>query len=167
MFLFSQALESDSESEVNRYCSCRSRYDILVVEPDRDVAQRFRDRLEDVDGVNSVAVVPDGDAAREFVSRRGEYADAPVPNLVLLELDLPETSGYEILSELKTAPESRPIPIIVMSNADDTESVSRSYEHSANAHVSKPTSEAEFERFVRLLETFWFDMAQLPQPSTD
>lgn len=152
---------------MNHYSSRRSTYDILVVEPDSDAAQRFRERLEDVDGVNSVTIVADGDAAREFVSQRGEYADAPVPNLVLLELDLPTASGYELLSELKTAPESRPIPVIVMSNADDTESVSRSYEHSANAHVSKPTSEAEFERFGRLLETFWFDMAQLPEPSTD
>ena len=162
MFLSSQLLESDSEPEMNQYSSCRSAYDILVVEPDRDDAKRFRDRLESADAVSSVTVVSHGDAALDFVSRRGEYADAPVPNLVLLDLDLPDDAGYEVLSELKAAPDWQPIPIIVMSTADDTENVSRSYEHNANAHISKPSTEAECERFVQLLETFWLDMAQLP-----
>ena len=152
---------------MNQYSSCRSAYDILVVEPDCDGAQRFRDRLESVDAVSSVTVVSDGDAALDFVSRRGEYADAPVPNLVLLDLDLPDDAGYELLSELKAAPDWRPIPIIVMSTADDTENVTRSYEQNANAHISKPSTEAECERFVQLLGTFWLDMAQLPSPSAN
>ncbi|WP_226480354.1 response regulator [Natrinema amylolyticum] len=152
---------------MNRDPTRRLTYTVLVVEPDPDDARRFRDRFDDIDAVRSVQVAADRDAALDCIYQRGTRADSPIPDFVLLGLDLPAERSYELVSKLKTDPDVRSIPVVAMSRADDAETVAKSYERNANAHVSKPNDTAGFDRLVRMLELFWFDTAQLPHSAAN
>ncbi|WP_049922668.1 response regulator [Halopiger djelfimassiliensis] len=111
---------------------------------------------------NDLYVVSDGTEALEFLYRRGEYADAPRPDLILLDLNLPRTDGEEVLEELKEDSELRSIPVIVLTSSRAEEDVVRSYELHANAYLTKPVDPDEFIETVRAFEKFWFSVVRLP-----
>lgn len=138
------------------------RYDVLLVEPEPDDAKPFIDSFRGTDATEDVHVVSDGDEALEYLHKRGEYADAPRPDLILLDLHVTGTSGEEILTELDDQEELRPIPVIVFTSSDAAEDVARSYELSANAYLEKPTTTEDFARLANAIEKFWLDLAHLP-----
>ncbi|ELY44264.1 response regulator [Natronorubrum sulfidifaciens] len=111
---------------------------------------------------NDLYVVSDGNEALEFLHRRGEYADAPRPDLILLDLNLPRKDGEDVLEELKDHPELRSIPVIVLTSSRAEEDVVRSYELHANAYLTKPVDPDEFIETVRAFEKFWFSVVRLP-----
>ncbi|WP_246998734.1 response regulator [Halosolutus gelatinilyticus] len=111
---------------------------------------------------NDLYTVSDGTEALEYLNQRGEYADAPRPDLVLLDLNLPRTDGEEVLAELKDDPELRSIPVIVLTSSRAEEDVVRSYELHANAYLTKPVDPDEFIETVRAFEKFWFSVVRLP-----
>lgn len=124
--------------------------------------RRLRELLDDAEAPTEVHVVFGADEALEFVGQRGEYADAPVPDLVLLDPQLPRESGYELLSELKTDPALQPVPVIVVTRSDGEEDVVESYRRHANAYLRKPDDTDRFDELVRSLERFWLGAVQLP-----
>lgn len=157
------SLALTSDPKMSRRSSRRPRYDILLIEPDSADAERFRDVFGAGDETRTaVHVVRDADEALEYVDRRGAYADASPPDLVLLDSQLPGMGGLELLSELKSHSDVGHVPVVVLGNASDTDEVVETYRRRANARVSKPNDPAALERVVRSLERFWLRTVQLP-----
>ncbi|WP_207592314.1 response regulator [Halomontanus rarus] len=137
---------------------------ILVVEPDSDDAQIFRDSFRDSESVNSVYVTSDGDDALDFVYQRGDHDTVSRPNFVVLDPRLPqsESSGYDVLSELKSEPKLRQIPVIVLTSSDTEADLLRSYTLHANAYLRKPDDPESFANLVDSLKRFWLSAVRLP-----
>ncbi|MWV38880.1 response regulator [Natrialba sp. INN-245] len=111
---------------------------------------------------NDLHVVTDGNQALEFLGRDGRYEDAPRPDLILLDLNLPRTDGEEVLEQLKDDPNLRSIPVIVLTSSRAEEDIVKSYELHANAYLTKPVDPDEFIDAVRAFEKFWFSVVRLP-----
>ncbi|MEZ0228439.1 MAG: response regulator [Planctomycetota bacterium] len=116
---------------------------------------------------NQLVVVKDGDEALDYVFRRGRYAGAPRPGLILLDLNLPRIDGFTVLKTIKSDPEVRAIPVIVLTTSKRDEDVLRSYAYHANTYIEKPV---EFDRFVHVVQNFnlyWNLTATLPRSATE
>ncbi len=101
-------------------------------------------------------------AALSFLRKQGQYADAPRPELILLDLNLPKKDGREVLAEIKQDKDLRRIPVVVLTTSSAEEDVVRSYNLHANAYVTKPVDLAQFLGVVRSLEEFWLAVVTLP-----
>jgi len=111
---------------------------------------------------HNVRVVGDGEAAVAYLRQEGEHRDAPRPDLVLLDLNLPRLDGREVLAQIKSEPGLRSIPIVVLTTSTSSEDIRRSYELQANAYVAKPVDLDDFTEAVRQVDQFFVDVAQLP-----
>jgi CheY-like chemotaxis protein len=138
---------------------------ILLVEDDEGDVIITREAFEYYHIQNALHVVSDGDAALQFVQRRGDYTQAPRPDLVLLDLNLPGRHGLEVLAELKADPELRVIPVVVLTTSQAEEDISRSYSLHANAYVSKPVEAANFMNVIWQIDQFFGSTAELPRVS--
>lgn len=114
----------------------------------------------------AVHVVDTGDAALTFLQQTGEHATAPVPDLVLLDLNLPGRDGTEILGIIKADEALQAIPVIMFSNSNAAADVETSYRAQANAYLLKPMEYAEIKEALGDLLTFWLDRARLPTPTS-
>lgn len=137
-------------------------FDLLLVESQPEGIEPFIDSFRATERTNEVYVVSDGVEALDFVHQRGGYADAPRPDLVLLDLHVPREDGEKVLTELKARPELRRIPVLVFTSSEATEDVAKSYELQANAYLRRPDSGAEFEELAQVIEDFWLKLAQIP-----
>ncbi|ELZ15143.1 response regulator receiver protein [Haloterrigena salina JCM 13891] len=132
------------------------RIDILLVEPNPGDTRLFEENFRDAKLMNAVHAVTDGEEALDFLHQRGEYADAPRPDLVLLELQLPGTSGTAVLSELQNEPPLDEIRVIVLTSSEMGEEIVRSHDIEADEYIRKPVQAEEFIAFVQEVEDFWF-----------
>jgi CheY-like chemotaxis protein len=136
---------------------------VLLVEDDPGDVLMTREAFEENKVANNLLVVNDGVRAMEFLRREGEYTDAPRPDLVLLDLNLPRMDGREVLAAIKEDPHLRTIPVVVLTTSEAQEDVLRSYSLHANAYVTKPV---DFERFidvVRRIDDFFVTVVKLPR----
>jgi CheY-like chemotaxis protein len=108
-------------------------------------------------------VVSDGGEALSYLRREGEYADAPRPDLILLDLNLPRRDGREVLAEVKADESLRHIPVIVLTTSQADEDVLRSYQLHANAYVTKPVDVNQFVAAVRQIDDFFVSVVRLPR----
>ncbi len=108
------------------------------------------------------SVVHDGVEALAFLRREGSYADAPRPDLVLLDLNLPKKNGREVLMEIKNDPALRQIPVVVLTSSDAERDIVESYQLHANCYVRKPVDFEQFTSLVREIKSFWFTVVKLP-----
>ena len=114
---------------------------------------------------NDLRFVEDGEELMEYLGRRGEYADpasSPRPGLILLDLNMPKMDGREALREIKSTPELRRIPIVVLTTTKAEEDIFRSYDLGANSFISKPVT---FDRLVAIIQqigTYWFELVETP-----
>ena len=136
--------------------------DVLLVEDDPGDVLLIREAFEDNKVHNRLHVVPDGVEALTFLRQEGEHADAPRPDLVLLDLNLPKKHGHEVLAEIKGDPGLCSIPVVVFSTSRYHEDIDRSYRLQANAYVAKPRDLEDFLSTVRSCEAFWRGLAELP-----
>ncbi len=134
--------------------------EILLVEPNPGDSRLFEENFRDAKLVNTIHTVSDGEAALEFLAQRGEYADEPQPDIILLEPQLPGKSGIEILSELKNEPELEGIPVVVLTSSDAGEKIVKSHGLEADTYLQKPVEPEDFVEFVRSVEEFWFAIVQ-------
>jgi len=111
---------------------------------------------------SNLSHVEDGVEAMEFLSRRNSYAGAPRPDLILLDLNLPRKDGREVLSELKSDPDLRAIPVVVLTTSRDDRDISQAYQLQANCYISKPVDFRQFVNVLRSIEHFWLEVAVLP-----
>lgn len=137
--------------------------DVLLVEDDPGDVLMTREAFEDNKVANNLFVVNDGVTAMEFLRKQGEHTDAPTPDLVLLDLNLPRMDGREVLAALKEDPELRRIPVVVLTTSEAEEDVLRSYSLHANAYVTKPVDFARFIEVVRQIDEFFVTVVRLPQ----
>lgn len=140
----------------------RQSAEALLIDPNPEDTQLFLDALNDKKIANHVHTVSDGTEALDFLHQRGNHTDAPRPNLILLDVDLPEMDGHDLLEELTDDSELAEIPVIVLTGSSDAEAVARSYELHTNAFVQKPVDPDEFIDVVRSLKNFWLEIVWLP-----
>lgn len=138
--------------------------DILLIEDNATDVLLTREALEDAKFLTSLHVVDDGEKALRFLRREGEYAKAPRPDLILLDLNLPRKDGRETLKEIKEDPDLRSIPVVILTVSRHDEDVARSYGLHANCYIKKPVNFEEFTRVIQAIEHFWFAVVTLPEP---
>jgi len=136
--------------------------DILLAEDNPNDAEMTRRAFDKGKFLNELHVVGDGVEALEFLRQEGEYADAPRPNIVLLDLEMPRMDGLEVLAELDDDPDLSKIPVVVLTSSEAERDVVESYKQNANAYLTKPVGYREFQDIVRQIEAFWFDVVKLP-----
>jgi CheY-like chemotaxis protein len=137
---------------------------LLVVEDDPGDVLLTREALAGSTTPLDVHVVDDGEAAVDFLRREGGHRDAPRPDLVLLDLNLPRLDGREVLARIKSDPGLRSIPVVVLTTSKAAEDVRRSYELHANAFVTKPAELDRFLSVVRQVGEFFLTVVRLPTP---
>jgi two-component system, response regulator len=112
---------------------------------------------------NPIIRCSDGDEALELLFRRGRFADAPRPGVVLLDLNLPGTDGREVLSEIKADPQLKHIPVIVLTTSSDDRDVQACYQAGASSYIQKPVDLEGFMRAIERLNDYWFEVVILPK----
>jgi CheY-like chemotaxis protein len=136
--------------------------EVLLVEDDPGDVLLIREAFEDNKVANRLHVVADGVEALNFMRRQGEHAEAPRPDLVLLDLNLPRKDGREVLAEVKNDEALRTIPVVVLTTSQAEEDVLRSYDLHANAYVTKPVDFERFIEVVRQIDDFFVTVVRLP-----
>jgi chemotaxis family two-component system response regulator Rcp1 len=136
--------------------------DILLVEDNPGDVRLTLEALRDSKMSNNMNVVEDGAEAMAFLRQEGEYANAPRPDVILLDLNLPKKDGREVLAEIKTDENLRCIPVVVLTTSQAEEDILRTYNLQANCYVTKPLDLDQFIKVVRSIEEFWLTIVKLP-----
>jgi len=139
--------------------------EILLVEDSPSDADLTIETFNESKVLNHIHVAEDGVEALDFLFRRGKYKDAPRPDLILLDLNLPKKNGREVLAEIKANPELQTIPVVVLTTSAAEEDILRSYQLHANCYITKPVDFEQFTKIVKLISDFWFAAVRLPPPS--
>jgi len=134
---------------------------VLLVEDDPGDVLMTREAFEYHKLRNVLHVVTDGEQALQFLRRTGDYADAPRPGLILLDLNLPRVDGLEVLAEIKSDPVLKIIPVVILTTSQAHEDVLRSYALHANAYVSKPVDFERFMEAIRQIDSFFVTVVKL------
>ena len=136
--------------------------EILLVEDNPGDARLTIEAMRDAKVNNRIHVVEDGVEALAFLRREGRYSEAPRPDLVLLDLNLPRKDGREVLAEVKADPALRRIPVVVLTTSRAEEDVLRAYDLHANCYVTKPVDLEQFMKVIRFIDEFWVSVVTLP-----
>jgi two-component system, chemotaxis family, response regulator Rcp1 len=136
--------------------------DILIVEDNTGDARLMQEVFNESLLFNSVHFVKDGVDAMDFLFQRGEFLNAPKPDLIILDLNLPRKDGREVLAEIKSDPVLKHIPVVIMTISQAEEDILKSYNLHANCFVTKPIDFSQFIKVVRTIENFWFTVVKLP-----
>jgi CheY-like chemotaxis protein len=136
--------------------------EILLVEDNPGDVRLAQEGMKEGKIINNLSVVTDGVEAMAFLRREGKYADAPRPDLILLDLNLPRKNGRQVLEEVKSDPELLRIPVVVLTMSKADEDILRTYDLHANCYVVKPIDLDQFMHVVQGIENFWFSVVQLP-----
>ncbi|SDI05319.1 Response regulator receiver domain-containing protein [Actinokineospora alba] len=137
--------------------------EVLLVEDDDGDILMTREAFEHFKIHNSLHVVRDGEQALQFLRREGDYAEAPRPDLILLDLNLPRFDGRQVLAEIKSDATLRRIPVVVLTTSEAEEDILRSYELHANAYVAKPVDFDRFIEVIRKIDEFFVTVVKLPK----
>jgi two-component system, chemotaxis family, response regulator Rcp1 len=139
--------------------------DILLVEDSPGDVRLTREALKDGRVANRLHVVGDGEEALAFLRREGEYADAAIPGLVLLDLNLPRLDGREVLRIMKGDRDLKRIPVVVLTTSTADADVLRVYDLAGNCYIPKPVDYDRFIEVIRGIEDFWLSVVRLPPPN--
>jgi chemotaxis family two-component system response regulator Rcp1 len=137
--------------------------EILLAEDNPGDVLLTRKGLDRGKVVNNLHVVPDGEEALAYLRGEGEYADAPRPDLILLDLNMPRMDGKDVLEQLKSEPDLKRIPVVVLTSSEAEEDIVRSYDLHANAYLTKPVDYTDFFSVVEHIEDFWLSVVKLPR----
>ncbi|ESQ75332.1 response regulator [Asticcacaulis sp. AC402] len=137
---------------------------VLLVEDNRGDAILIRKAFERADVPGRVTVADTAEMGLKILRQGGDYAQAPRPDLILVDLNLPYMSGSEFLTQVKTDPDLRVIPAIVMSSSKAETDLLDAYKAYANGFVTKPFTRDDYDRVVSSLEDYWFQFIETPDP---
>ena len=140
------------------------RLEILVVDDDDADALMIEEALETTETNATVRRVADGREALDYLRRVGKFAEAHRPDLILLDLNMPRMDGRETLEAIKTDEDLKAIPVVILTTSGATPDIVASYQHRANAYVTKPFGLDDFEATVRQINKFYREVAVLPPP---
>jgi chemotaxis family two-component system response regulator Rcp1 len=133
--------------------------EVLLVEDDPGDVRLTREALN---VRTHLHVAENAEEAMAFLQHKGEHQDAPRPDLILLDLNLPGRDGRELLAEIKKSEELRQVPVVVLTTSNDEQDVQRAYNLNANSYVTKPVNWVKFVSIVRSIENFWQNAARIP-----
>src|SRR3954468_6730388 len=138
---------------------------ILLADDDEEDRMLAADALEESRVVNDLRFVEDGDELLDYLYRRGRYSDdgsAPSPGLILLDLNMPRKDGREALREIKSDPELKKIPVVVLTTSKADTDIGNIYELGANSFISKPVTFDSLVNVMKVIKSYWFDIVELP-----
>lgn len=151
-------------SDAGRFAYSQQRpVEVLLVEDNPGDVRLTQEAFKESRLSVRISVACDGVEAMDFLHRRGEFVDAPKPDLILLDLNLPRKNGREVLSEIKADPELKRVPVIIMTTSKAEQDVHRAYNLNANCYIAKPVELDEFLNVVRSIEDFWLSVVTLPR----
>lgn len=136
--------------------------EIFLVEDNPGDARLTVEALREAKVHNRLNWVTDGAEAIAFLRRQGKYANAPRPDLVLLDLNLPRKDGREVLAEIKSDDNLRRIPVVILTTSQAEEDVLRAYHLNANCYITKPVDLDKFIQVIKTIKEFWLTIVRLP-----
>jgi chemotaxis family two-component system response regulator Rcp1 len=136
--------------------------EILLVEDNPGDVRLTIESLQEARVYNNLHVAQDGIEALEFLHREGSYSDAPRPDMILLDLNLPRKDGREVLAEIKADRNLKRIPVIILTTSQDEEDIFKTYDLHANCYITKPLDFDQFMHVVRSVEDFWLSVVKFP-----
>jgi len=136
--------------------------EILLIEDNPGDARLTLEAFNEGRVLNNITVIGDGVEALAYLRRQGNYANATMPDLVLLDLNLPKKDGRQVLEEIKTDEKLKAIPVIVLSTSAMRQDVERCYGSHANCYITKPVDLDQFLHVVQSIESFWLSLVKLP-----
>jgi two-component system, chemotaxis family, response regulator Rcp1 len=136
--------------------------EVLLVEDSPGDVRLTREAFKDAKVYLNLHVVSDGTEAMAFLNHEGKHANAPRPDLILLDLNLPKKDGREVLKEIKESPTLTSIPVVILTTSASDEDILRSYRLHANCYITKPVGLAGFLTVVKSIDSFWLSVVQLP-----
>ena len=137
--------------------------EILLAEDNPGDVALTRRALRETKVHNNLHVVCDGEEAMRFLHREGEHTNAPRPDLVLLDINMPRKTGLEVLADVKSEEDLCTIPVCMLTTSEDDQDILSAYARHANAFVKKPVDLEQFIEVVRKIEDFWFTIVKLPR----
>ncbi len=138
---------------------------ILMADDDPEDRMLAQDALEEARLANDLRFVEDGEELMDYLKRRGEYADpknSPRPGMVLLDLNMPRKDGREALQEIKSDPDLKTLPVIILTTSEADEDILRSYDLGASSYITKPVTFEGLVKIMMALKTYWFEIVELP-----
>lgn len=135
--------------------------DILLIEDNPGDVRMTQEVLKESNILNKMYAVGDGVEAMAFLRREGKYADAPRPDLILLDLNLPRKDGHEVLAEVKSDDDLKRIPVVVLTISEAEDDILKSYDLHGNCYITKPIDFKEFIKVVKSIEDFWLTIVKL------
>jgi chemotaxis family two-component system response regulator Rcp1 len=139
--------------------------EVLLVEDSSGDVRLTREALKDAKMHISLNVVSDGAAAMAYLRRESTHAEAPRPDLILLDLNLPKKDGRDVLREIKESDALKSIPVVILTTSASPGDVERSYRLHANCYITKPVDLQGFIKVVQSIDNFWFSVVKLPNAS--
>jgi len=146
----------------SRMFESTQQFEILLVEDNPGDVLLTQEAFQEGRLAHRLSVAEDGEEALRFLRKEGKYRDAPRPDLILLDLNVPKKDGRELLAEVKSDPQLRHIPVIVLTTSDAEQDVWRAYKLHANCYLTKPVRMDDFLEKVRSVEEFWLTVVRLP-----
>ena len=137
--------------------------EVLLVEDSPGDVRLTREALKDAKVHISLHVATDGIEAMAYLERTGPHVNAPRPDLILLDLNLPKKDGREVLKEIKESPSLRIIPVVILTTSSSDADVLQSYHLHANCYISKPVDLDGFLKVVQSIDNFWLSVVKLPR----
>ena len=135
---------------------------ILLVEDNPGDVRLTKERFKEGKVINNLYVTEDGEEAMAFLHREEPYQEMPRPDIILLDLNLPKKDGREVLEEIKSDPDLRRIPVIVLTTSKAEEDILKTYNLHANCYITKPVNLEEFILITKSIESFWLSIVKLP-----
>lgn len=136
--------------------------EILLVEDNPGDVRLVKESLKDIKVLNNLRVAKDGQEALDFLHREGNHTEAPHPDLILLDLNLPKKDGREVLGEIKADKDLKRIPVVVLTTSKAEEDILKSYNLQANCYITKPVDFDEFVKVIKSIKDFWLTIVKLP-----
>lgn len=136
--------------------------EVLLVEDDADDVLLTREALKDSKVIVSMSVATDGEEALKRLRREAPFADAPMPDLILLDLNLPRVNGRDVLKEVKNDPVLKKIPVVVLTTSTADADILKCYDLGANCYITKPVDFEQFQRIIKVVDEFWLTIVKLP-----
>jgi chemotaxis family two-component system response regulator Rcp1 len=139
---------------------------ILLVEDNPGDVRLLKEAFQEFKTAHKLHTAVNGEEALDFIFRRHNHTDKPLPDLILLDINLPTMNGHQVLNAVKKAPQLKRIPVVMLTSSNSDADVNKAYDEYANAYVQKPSNLNDFFDLVGIIERFWFGAVRLPQKTS-